>query len=115
MRVFVSYASDDRDVAALVAQSIKARGHTVFFDRDDLPPGDSYEARIEAAIEASHLMVFLISPDSVATGRFTRTELKLAERKWKSARNRVVPVMLRTTPIADIPPFVRAVSILEPE
>src|SRR5690606_10141569 len=99
MRIFVSYASDDCDAAALVAESIKARGHKVFFDRADLPPGGSYEEQIEAAIRASSLMVFLVSPDSVAPGRFTRTELKFAERTWKSAKNRVVPVMLRPTPI----------------
>lgn len=115
MRVFISYAKEDRDTAALVAQSIKARGHSVFFDRSDLPAGQSYEDQIEAAIGASHLVVFLISPDSVAAGRFTRTELGFAEKKWKSARNRLLPVMLRPTPIDDIPPFVRAVSILEPE
>jgi hypothetical protein len=115
MRIFLSYASEDRDVAALVKESLAARGHRVFFDRDSLPPGESYEDQIEAAIGASGLLVFLISPDSVAQGRFTRTELNFAEKKWGRARNRVLPVMIRKTPMDQVPPFLRAVSILEPE
>ena len=115
MRVFISYAQQDRDLADRVAHSIRGRGHTVFLDRTDLPPGDNFEEQIESAIGNSTLLVFLISPDSVAEGRFTLTELKIAQTRWKSAKNRVLPVMIRPTPLPTVPNYLRAVTILTPE
>lgn len=115
MNVFISYAQEDRDLADRVAQSIRGRDHTVFFDRTDLPPGNNFEEQIENAINNSTLMVFLISPDSVAEGRFTLTELKIAQTRWKSAKNRILPVMIRETPRSSIPNYLRAVTILTPE
>ena len=115
MRVFLSYASEDREQAKLIAASIRARGHKVFFDRDDLPAGQSYEDQIEDAIRRSALMVFLISPNAIEPGRFTRTELGFAQQKWHRARNRVLPVMLQPTPINKVPSYLRTVTILEPD
>jgi len=114
MNVFLSYASDDRNLAEQVAHSIRARNHTVFFDRTDLPPGASYEKQIQQAIHKAAVMVFLVSPDSVAAGRFTQTELRFAQARWPSASNRVLPVMIRPTPFDDIPNYLRSVTILEP-
>lgn len=115
MRIFLSYASERRDLAEQIADSIRARGHSVFFDRDDLPAGETYEDQIEKAIQRSGLFVFLISPESVADRRFTRTELLIAKRKWATAKKRVLPVMIAETKIEDIPSYLKTVSILEPE
>ena len=115
MKVFVSYAKENRQLAEQVAHSLRGRGHTVFFDRSSLPPGGNFEQQIEAAIDQSSLMVFLITENSVAAGRFTLTELRIAQKKWKSARNRVLPVMLQRTDLAVVPSYLRAVTILEPE
>ena len=115
MRVFVSYASEDDKLAREVAHSLKSRGHKVFIDQSDLPAGQNYEEQIEDAIKRSSLMVFLISPESVADGRFTRTELKFAEKKWPVAHRRILPVVVRDTPIDDIPSYLKSVTLLEPQ
>lgn len=115
MRVFLSYASADRELAEPIAHSIRARGHAVFFDRADLPAGETYEDQIQTAVARAGLLVFLVSPASVAPGRFTRTELGFAQAKWPSAANRVLPVMLRPTPLDAVPAYLRSVTILEPE
>ena len=114
-KIFLSYAAEDRDLAEPIAHSLRGRGHTVFFDRSDLPPGDNFEIQIEKAIGKSSFMIFLISPNSVADGRFTLTELKFAGQKWKSAKDRILPVMLKDTPKDAIPSYLRAVTILEPQ
>lgn len=97
-----------------MARSLEGRGHRVFFDRDALPPGDSYEDRIEAAISKVSLFVFLISPDAIAPGRYTLTELAMAKARWRSAKGQVLPVMVRPTPIDDVPAYLRSVTILKP-
>src|SRR4051812_5668545 len=115
MRIFLSYASECRDKAEPIAFALRGRGHEVFFDKDDLPPAGSYDERIEEAVKQSELMVFLISPESVSPGRFTLTELAFARKKWRSARGRVVPVLLKPTTLASVPAYLTSVHILQPE
>ena len=114
MKIFLSYASQDRAVAESIAFSLRGRGHKVFLDRDNLPPGKSYDEQIESAVNESEIFVFLISPDSVEHGRYSLTELTFARRKWPDPNGRVLPVMVRKTPLEQIPPYLTAVSYLEP-
>jgi hypothetical protein len=114
LQIFLSYASEDKDVAEPIAFSLRARGHKVFFDRDDLPPGAEYDVRIEKAVERSALFIFLISQTSIEKGRFTLTELEFARRKWRDADGHVLPVLVKATPLASIPNFLKSVTILEP-
>ena len=71
--------------------------------------------RIERAVLASDLFIFLVSPEAVVKGKYTLTELSYARKKWPSASGRVLPVIVAPTPINSIPPFLRSVSIFEPE
>lgn len=116
MKIFLSYSSEDKEIAETIALSIKGRGHEVFHDRSagNLPSGETFEDRIENAIEESDLMVFLITPESLDFGRFTLTELKFAQSKWEHPTGKVLPVMIRSTPMDQVPPYLRAVTILEP-
>jgi hypothetical protein len=113
VRIFLSYASEQRGVAETVALALRNQGHTVFFDRDDLPPAASYDEQIRSAIAASHLLVFLISPESVADGRYTLTELGFARKRWASPQGRVLSVQIVPTPLAAVPAYLKAVTILE--
>lgn len=114
MRVFLSYANEDRAAAEPLALLLRGEGHDVFFDRDDLPAGAEYDARIRRAIDGSDLFIFLISPESIASRRYTLSELAMARRRWPHPQNRVLPVMLRPTPLDAVPPYLRAVTIVEP-
>jgi TIR domain len=114
MKVFLSHASQDKTVAESIAFSLRGRGDKVFLDRDSLPPGRTYDEQIESAINASESFIFLISPDSIAEGRYSLTELMFARRKWLDPNGRVLPVMVRKTPLEELPPYLRAVAILEP-
>jgi hypothetical protein len=115
MKIFLSYASDDKKIADSIALSLRSRGHKVFFDRDDLPAGRSYDQQIERAIELTDIFIFLISPESVVRGRYTLTELKFARQKWSGPTDNVLPVLVRATPRDQIPIYLTAVTMLEPE
>jgi hypothetical protein len=115
LQIFLSYAAEDKNIAEPIAFSLRARGHKVFFDRDDLPPGGEYDMRIEQAVERSALFIFLLSPASVTKGRFTLTELDFARRKWRNADGHVLPVMAKPVPFEDIPNFLKSVTVLEPQ
>jgi len=115
MRIFLSYASEDRPVAESLAISLAQEGHDVFFDRTSLPAGDAFHARIRDGIEAADLVVFLVSPDSVASNGYARTELNLTHEKWKNPSGKVLPVIVRPTSFADLPAYLKAVTVLEPQ
>ena len=62
MRIFLSYASEDRASADAIRLALEGDGHDVFFDREDLPPGGEFHTRIRRGIEGSDLVIFLVSP-----------------------------------------------------
>jgi hypothetical protein len=114
LRIFISYASEHRQIADRVALGLRSEGNDVFFDRDKLPAGDIYDRRIREAINRCDLIVFLISPESVAPGSYALTELGFAREKWNSPAGHVLPVFAKGTVIEEVPPYLRAVSILTP-
>ncbi len=115
MRLFLSYASEDGRIAEDVYLALVGDGHDVFFDQPSLIPGDNFESRIGAALEAADAMVFLISPHSVAQGSYALTELKIARQKWEHPHGHVLPTIVEATPFEQIPAYLRAVTILQPE
>jgi formylglycine-generating enzyme required for sulfatase activity len=106
MVVFVSHAREDRDAAEAIALAVRAAGHEVFFDRDPvaLPPGAEYGDRIRRAIERADIFVFCLSPAAIDAGSYTLTEVEIASRRWAHPDGRVLPVMLRPTPLDAVPP-----------
>lgn len=115
MHVFLSYASEDRQLAEQIQLSLIGDGHTVFFDQESLPAGGDYQKRIRDAVKVSDCFVFLISPDSVAPRSFALTELGYARELWPHPKERVIPVLLRNINWDTIPNYLKAVTILEPK
>jgi len=114
MDIFLSYASEQRASAEEIALALREEGHTVFFDRTELPEGEAYNARIREAIRKSDLLIFLLAPQAVSQGRYTLTELKFAEEQWPSPSGHVLPVMVAPTDLSLLPPYLRAVVVLRP-
>ncbi|MGH8727430.1 MAG: SUMF1/EgtB/PvdO family nonheme iron enzyme [Burkholderiales bacterium] len=115
MKIFLSYSSKDRELVAPVALALNAQEHDVFFDQEDLPAGEEYDQRIRRAIHTSHLFIFLVSPNSLAHGSYARAELEIAEKSWPHPKGRVLPVMLRDTAFDQMPPYLTAVTLLNPQ
>lgn len=112
--VFLSYSSAQAEAATRIELSLKGEGHSVFRDRSALPPGDTFDARIRAAIDESDLFIFLIGRDAVSDGRYTLSELKFAEQKWGHPAGHVLPVLVEPIPKDAIPAYLRAVTMLQP-
>lgn len=115
MKIFISYASEKRKQASGLALSLTQGGHKVFFDKDDLPAGKTFDQRIQSQINKSDLLIFLITPESVELGRYTRTELGFAKQKWPDPNGRIFPVLAEPTPLEDIPVYLKGVTIMEPK
>jgi len=58
---FISYASEDREVAEVLDKSLSARGYKVWRDRGQLTLGDSLTAKINEGLGASRFGIVIIS------------------------------------------------------
>lgn len=114
MRIFLSYASEDRERIEPIRYALAEQGHDIFYDREDLKPGEAFDTRIRAAIERSDLFVCFLTPNTVDAGSYTLSELSVAERMWPRADGRVLPVILTDVPRKDIPAYLRSVTCLTP-
>jgi len=113
--VFLSYASNQREFAESVYYSLTNNGYMVFYDRNNLPVGMEYNNAIHAAIGHSDIFIFMISPDAVAEGHYTLTELKFAGEKWPAASGVLLPVMTIQTGYNLIPAYAKSVTVLTPQ
>ncbi|HSE91428.1 MAG TPA: TIR domain-containing protein [Candidatus Binatia bacterium] len=87
--IFISYASEDRDKAEVLAEVLSARGWSVWWDRK-IPLGMSYDEVIEKALGESKCAIVLWSAVSAAS-EWVRNEASEAKR-----RGILVPVFLET-------------------
>jgi len=114
VNLFLSYPSTERTVADRLRLALEAEGHEVFFDRSDLDAGQSFHERLRKEIQSADVMIFLITPASVAPGSYTLAELGIAQERWRRPAGHVLPVMIAPTPMASLPPYLSAVTVLQP-
>lgn len=108
MKIFLSYASQDRDVAQSIHRALVEQGHDVFFDREDLMPSEEFHNHIRRSIERADLFIFLISENAIDPGSYTLNELDIAEKVLKQASGRLLPVLLQPIPFDRLPTFKRS-------
>lgn len=111
MRIFLSYASQDREQAQSIYLALRDQGHRVFFDRADLPPGDEYHNRIREAIEDCHLFIFLVTSQALDAESYTLSELEIAEKNQR----KLFPVALTDIDFSKLPPSLKSVTVLRPD
>jgi hypothetical protein len=114
MRIFISYSASDASEAHLMASALQARGYNVFFDKENLGAGQSYDGKIERAVHSADLFIFLLSPEAIEPGRYTMSELGYAQQRWPNPDRYILPVMVRAVDLNNVPDYLRAVSFLKP-
>lgn len=114
MDIFISYSSRYRDLCERLELALEAEGHRAFVDRSELEPGQTFNAELRAAVAECDVLLFLVSPESVAAGSYALAELGLAQSRWPHPRGRVLPIVVAPTPMASIPPYLKAVTLLQP-
>jgi hypothetical protein len=91
-RVFVSYAREDREAAAVLAYALQAARHEVWWDRA-LVAGQDYTAVIEQQLSDADAVVVLWSTVSVKS-KFVRDEANHALQSGRLTPVRIEPVAL---------------------
>src|ERR1700722_12765012 len=97
-KVFVSYSREDTAFADRLESALKIRGFEVFIDRHDISALEKWWKRIETLIVKADTVVFVLSPDSVAS-EFALKEVDFAA----SLNKRFAPIVYRRVDDKSVP------------
>src|SRR6516162_10880247 len=102
LKVFISYSRKDEDFAQDLLAGLQVGGFEPYLDKHDIAAGEDWEARLGRLIEAADTVVYVISPDAVASERCAwEVERTVALRKrllpivWRAVEEATVPARLK--------------------
>jgi hypothetical protein len=75
MKIFLSHSSVDKDIAESLSIALRQANHKVFFDKSELPAGESFHTTIREAIFQCDLFLFLVSSRAISEGTYARQNL----------------------------------------
>jgi len=103
--VFISYASEDRDiVAGPLANALREKGLRVWFDQFEIKVGDSLFASISEGIRLSKFGIVILSPNFFAK-QWTKRELSaFFNLSTSQGKNSILPIWYKMS-VAEINKF----------
>jgi hypothetical protein len=94
-RVFISYSREDEAFARQLHEAIEASGYDAWLDVKDIAKGEYWPDAIDAGLKASHVVVGVMTPDSVAS--------RNVKNEWDWALSNDRPLLLLLLRPCDIP------------
>jgi len=77
-KIFLCYAKEDHEKVEELYETLKQGGHSPWMDKNDLLPGQDWEAEIRQAIEEADFFIACMSQKSVAKKGFVQKEVRFA-------------------------------------
>jgi hypothetical protein len=107
LRVFVSYSRKDDAFAQELVTGLEFGGFQPYLDKHDIAAGEEWETRLGRLIEAADTVVFVISPDAVAS-ECCAWEVK----RTTELKKRLLPIVWRAVPEAEVPPRLKQLNYI---
>ena len=104
---FVSYAREDQPFVRRLHEALERRSRDTWVDWEGIYPTEEWMAKIRSAIDGSPAFVFVLSPDSIASG-VCGEEIDHAVRQNK----RIIPIVAREVNAAQVHPAVAKLNWL---
>ncbi|MEL6331917.1 MAG: TIR domain-containing protein [Cyanobacteria bacterium J06626_26] len=105
--VFLSYSEKDRILMDRLRQALMREGLTTWINRTDIQVGGDFEASINKGIEEASRMVYLISPDSLAS-KYCQQELDYA----RQLNKQIIPLLMRPVDLDQVSDDLRAIQFI---
>ncbi len=92
MRVFISHAGKDRDLASRLAVELSQAGFSVWNAADEIAPGDNWAKKIGEALDESDVMIALVTHGALESHAL-RADIQygLTARKFE---RKLIPVLV---------------------
>ncbi|ESA32547.1 wd40 repeat-containing protein [Leptolyngbya sp. Heron Island J] len=105
--VFLSYSEKDRQLMDRLRMSLMRAGFTTWINRTDIGVGADFQTAINKGIEEASYMVYLISPDSLAS-KYCQQELDYA----RQLNKKVIPLLMRPVDLDTMSDDLRAIQFI---
>jgi hypothetical protein len=106
-RVFISYSRRDMAFVDRIEPALKARGFEPLIDRAEIYAFEDWWKRLQALIDRADTIVFVLSPDAVASHEAMR-EVEYAS----SLNKRFAPIVCRRVEDAAVPEALRRLNFV---
>ena len=100
---FVSYSSDDADLAGRIAKSLQASGIEVWWDKWCIGPGESLRQKIDEGLSNCTHFLVLLTPNSIGKP-WVNQEIDAALIRMLEEKCKLLPVRYQL-PASDLPPL----------
>src|SRR5215210_3258531 len=91
LRVFISHAYADTDLARRVTDVLEESGFQTWLDSQQILPGDNWGEKLAEALRESNAMVVLLTPDSLRSSNISHDiSYALGNKNYK---DRLIPVV----------------------
>lgn len=118
IRVFLSYASEDRDQVKVLYDRLLDAGYQPWMDKRDILPGEKWDLSIYRAIRRADFFLVCVSPRAVGKRGFLQKEIKGALSYWQEKLDDdiyVIPVRLEPCEVPEPLNQFEWVDLFEPE
>jgi hypothetical protein len=105
--VFLSHAGADTQAARQFAEVLRRDGLEVWFDKDNLQPGDSWMATLEEAISHASAMIVYVGSLGIQAWVDREVRFGLVRNTHNREAFRFIPVLGEGADLAKLPPFVQ--------
>ena len=78
IKVFISYAKEDWEIAQKLYDDLSAKGLVLWMDRENLLPGQNWKVIIPQALTESDYILILLSAHAVSKRGYVQKEIKFA-------------------------------------
>jgi hypothetical protein len=100
--VFLSYSTQDRDLASAITSALKDSGISTWFDAHEIRAGERWEPLVEEALRESRVLVLILNTENLnRPGTFFEIGAAVADSK------RIVAVLAEDVDVASLPPLLR--------
>jgi TIR domain-containing protein len=103
--IFLSYSSKDREFAIWLRGEFKKDNYSFWRDGDSIEAGSEWMDQLRKALEACHIMVLLLSPDSI-NSKYVTLEVE----EFQTRRRRIFPVKVRP---CDVPEYLSKLQVVD--
>ncbi len=108
---FISYSSEDRNIASRIANSLRAVEYKIWYDEWEIKHGDSIASKIESGLANNDTLLVLLSPSSVAS-KWVQKELNSALMRQLDGHNvKIFPILIKDCTIPQILIDIRYVDL----
>ena len=78
VRIFISYAREDRDPVIALYRYLKRHGFTPWMDKEDMPPGAEWRLEIPKIVHRSDVVLVCVSNQSTRKIGYLQKEIRIA-------------------------------------